>query len=75
MFVVSRSDSCPGKSVVALPSVPWKSPIVAQPFQLIARTRREAYRWSDSGGRGKRMQLADWGDAIPPLKGGLLCTS
>ena len=43
-----------------------KAHLVAQPFQLIARTKREAYQWSGSGGRGKRMELADEGDAIPP---------
>ena len=36
-----------------------KSLLVAQPFQLIARTKREAYQWSGSGGRSKRRELAD----------------
>ena len=43
-----------------------KSLLVAQPFQLIARTKREAYQWSGSGGRGKRRELADKDAAIPP---------
>ena len=27
LFIVSQSDPCPGESVIALPSKPWKKPI------------------------------------------------
>ena len=50
LFVLSQSDPCPEESGVALPDKPWKKAhLVAQPFQLIARQRREACRLSDSG--------------------------
>ena len=39
-----------------------KAHLVAQPFQLIAQQRREAYQW-----QRQRKRFADEGDAIPPV--------
>ena len=50
-----------------------KSLLVARPFQLIARTKREAYRCSGSGGSCKQRDFADEGAAYPP-EGGLLAS-
>ena len=44
-----------------------KAHLVAQPFQLIAQQRREAYQLSGSGGRDNESGYADEGDAIPPV--------
>ena len=42
-----------------------KAHLVAQPFQLIAQQRREAYELSGSGGR-QRKRFADDSGAVPP---------
>ena len=50
-----------------------KAHLVAQPFQLIARQRREACRLWGSGGKDNERGLLTM--VIPsPLKGGHLCT-
>ena len=43
--------------------MPWKSLLVAQPFQLIARTRREACQGQAVEAESKRREFADQDDA------------
>ena len=56
-----------------------KAHLVAQPFQLIARQRREACRLSGSGGRGNERGLLTMVMPSPPKGGHLvlvpLCTA